>query len=110
MSDKIEKSAFTAWQKAHGSIFYLMLAYRHGMPDTLRMAATMLQTAAETCFAALPEEDETSPEAIAAAPCHLRPVIEARRIAQTAADCDDSDYMRAIIAEEIAMAESGEVV
>ena len=86
MSNATEQAAFTAWQQAHGSIFHLMLAYKHGMPDTLRMAATMLQGAADTCFAALPEEDATSPEAIAAAPCHLRPVIEAHRIAQEAAE------------------------
>ena len=82
MSDPIEQAAFTAWQQAHGSIFHLMLAYKHGIPDALRAAASMLQAAADACFAALPEGDETSPEAIAAAPCHLRQVIEAHRIAQ----------------------------
>ena len=84
MSNATEQAAFNAWQQAHGSIFHLMLAYKFCDAAALRNAASVLQAAADTCFAALPEGP--TPEAIAAAPRHLRQVIEAHRIAQEAAE------------------------
>ena len=79
----IKLAAITAASRVASIIPSLCLAQSNGgSARYLRECATALQEAADACFAVLPEGDETSPEAIAAAPCHLRPAIEAHRIAQ----------------------------
>lgn len=60
---------------AIGALSDLIRATQGGDAKILRRAATKLQSAADTIFAALPEDDEP-------APCSLRPVIEAHRIAR----------------------------
>ena len=81
----IELAAITAASRVASIIPSLCLAQSNGgSAHRLRECATALQEAADACFAALPEED--APEATAAAPCHLRPAIEAHRIAQEAAE------------------------
>ena len=83
----IELAAIRAASRVASIIPSLCLAQSNGgSAHRLRECATALQAAADTCFAALPEEDATPPEAIAASPCHLRQVIEAHRIAQEAAE------------------------
>lgn len=59
---------------AIGALSDLIRAAQGGDAKILYRAATKLQSAADTIFAALPEDDDP-------ASCHPRQVIEARRIA-----------------------------
>ena len=79
----IELAAITAASRVASIIPSLCLAQSNGgSAHRLRECAAALQEAADSCFAALPEE--IAPEATAAAPCHLRPDIEAHPAAQLA--------------------------
>lgn len=60
---------------AIGALSDLIRAAQGGDAKILRRAATKLQSAADACFAALPEDDDL-------APCHPRQVIEGHKIAQ----------------------------